>query len=258
MSMSSPDVEEITDFQISVLGVEASLDRIWKWIASGERRRWFACANPYSLELARKDGLFTRALKGADLLTADGAGILLASRILGGRIQERVTGSDIFAGLCRRMDQSDFRRAFFLGSTEQTLAKLRVKMAQAYPRIEIVGEYSPPYLEEFSAEKTERMIEAVNRAAPDVLWVGMTAPKQEKWVFQNRRLLDVKFIAPVGAVFDFFAGNVQRSGPRFQRYGLEWLPRLIQEPRRLWRRTAVYAPLFLWHVVRQKFAGKEK
>ena len=91
----------------------------------------------------------------------------------------------------------------------------------------------------------------IDVAAPDVLWVGMTAPKQEKWIFENRACLNVKFAAAIGAVFDFYTGQVKRSHPVFQRFGLEWLPRLIQQPRRLWRRMFVSAPIFVWHVLRQ-------
>ena len=96
------------------------------------------------------------------------------------------------------------------------------------------------------------MIGAVNRAGPDVLWVGMTAPKQEKWIYENRDKLHVKLIAAVGAVFDFYTGNVKRSHPWFLEHGLEWLPRLLQEPRRLWRRTFISAPVFFWLVFMQR------
>ena len=104
----------------------------------------------------------------------------------------------------------------------------------------------------FSAEDNDRMVSAVNEASPDVLWVGMTAPKQELWIARNRHRLHVKIAAAVGAVFDFYAGQVKRPHPFFQRHGLEWLPRLVGEPRRLWRRTVVSAPIFLWHVGRTK------
>ena len=97
------------------------------------------------------------------------------------------------------------------------------------------------------------MRDAINEARPDVLWVGMTAPKQEKWIYENRSGLDVKFIGPIGAVFDFYAGSVKRSHPLFQRMGLEWLPRLIRQPRRLWRRNFISNPSFLLRVALQKF-----
>jgi N-acetylglucosaminyldiphosphoundecaprenol N-acetyl-beta-D-mannosaminyltransferase len=96
------------------------------------------------------------------------------------------------------------------------------------------------------------MIAAINASKADVLWVGMTAPKQEKWIFENRARLNVKFAGAIGAVFDFYTGRVKRSHPVFQRLGLEWLPRLVQQPRRLWRRMFVSAPIFVWHVLKQK------
>ena len=100
------------------------------------------------------------------------------------------------------------------------------------------------------------MIEAVNTAKPDVLWVGMTAPKQEKWIYQNRDKLDVKFIGAIGAVFDFYAGTVKRPHPIFQKMGLEWLPRLCSEPRRLWRRNFVSNPLFMLRVIKARLKGQ--
>ena len=102
----------------------------------------------------------------------------------------------------------------------------------------------------------QKMIEAINRVKPDVLWVGMTAPKQEKWIYQNKDKLDVKFIGAIGAVFDFYAGTKKRSQPFFQKIGLEWLPRLLGEPRRLWHRNFVSNPVFLMRVLRQRFMGK--
>ncbi len=97
------------------------------------------------------------------------------------------------------------------------------------------------------------MTDAINTAKPDVLWVGMTAPKQEKWIHQHRDQLDVKFIGAIGAVFDFYTGKVKRSHPVFQKMGLEWLPRLLREPRRLFRRNFVSSPKFLWLVLKQRF-----
>ncbi len=127
-------------------------------------------------------------------------------------------------------------------------------MARDYPNIKVVGTYSPPFKDVYSRAELDEMIRAVNVAAPDVLWVGMTAPKQEKFIFENRERLNVKFAAAVGAVFDFYTGNVKRSHPWFLNHGLEWLPRLIQEPGRLWKRTFFSAPVFLFHVL--KVRGK--
>jgi N-acetylglucosaminyldiphosphoundecaprenol N-acetyl-beta-D-mannosaminyltransferase len=129
-------------------------------------------------------------------------------------------------------------------------------MQKDFPHIEIVGTYSPPFKPEFSPGENNAMVKAVNHAEPDVLWVGMTAPKQEKWIYQHKDRLNVSFIGAVGAVFDFYVGTVKRSHPWFLEYGLEWLPRLIQEPRRLWNRMFVSAPMFLMRVLRQRISGK--
>ena len=247
--------ENILGYTVKNLDIKNSVSRIQTWIDTREKAKTFFCLNPHSIVEAAKDPLFKKALNAADLLTPDGAGILLASKILGGRIEERVTGSDIFRELNRLLNQTRGKHysCFFLGSTDETLAAIRAKMAKEFPHIKFAGSYSPPYKPEFSIEDSLEMVEAVNRAKPDLLWVGMTAPKQEKWVYQHKDQLDVKFIGAVGAVFDFYIGKVKRSHPVFQNLGLEWLPRLLQEPKRLFRRNFVSSPVFLYRVLLQKY-----
>lgn len=218
--------------------------------------KWLACINPHSYAVSRTDAQFARALRDADWLVPDGAGIVLASRLLNGNVRERVTGSDVFEGLHQRLNAVGGMSVFFLGATEDTLRLIRERMLKDYPRIRVAGTYSPPFKPTYSAAEIALMLDAINGASADVLWVGMTAPKQEKWIYENKGLLNVRVAAAVGAVFDFYAGRVKRSHPLFQRVGLEWLPRLLQEPRRLWRRMFVSAPIFLWHVFLQKIGMK--
>lgn len=245
-------VESILGFPITTLSASMCVDMAISWINVNHGALFFACANPHSLELACRDEQFASALREADLLTPDGVGIVLASRLLGGAIRQRVTGSDIFAGLNQALNSKGGYRVFFLGSTPSSLEMICKKMADVYPRISVLGTYSPPFKAEFSPEDSRRMVEAVNACKPDVLWVGMTAPKQEKWIYLYRQHLNVNFIGAVGAVFDFFIGKVKRSHPFFQNNGLEWLPRFIQEPKRLWRRNFVSAPKFFIEVLREK------
>jgi N-acetylglucosaminyldiphosphoundecaprenol N-acetyl-beta-D-mannosaminyltransferase len=249
--MEDHATELILGYAVSTLTIARSVRRIERWLADEAGPRTLYCANPHSLVLAEDDPDFQQALHGADLLTPDGSGIVLASKILGGRIRERVTGSDIYRGLSEALNAAGGRSCYFLGSTETTLATIRQKMAQDYPAFRFAGSYSPPFRPEFTEEENEGMIEAINAAAPDVLWVGMTAPKQEKWIHRNRDRLNVGFIGAIGAVFDFYAGNIKRSPLLFQKCGLEWLPRLLQEPRRLFRRNFVSSPLFLWRLMGQ-------
>ena len=212
---------------------------------------WLACLNPHSYAVATVDTHFAAALHDADWLIPDGVGVVWASRLLGGQVWERITGSDIFFGLHQRMNAQGGMSVFFLGASEGALKQIRTKMAVDYPNIRVAGTYSPPFKPDYSPGELDEMISAINAARPDVLWVGMTAPKQEKWIFENRGRLDVRCAAAIGAVFDFYTGQVKRSHPAFQRMGLEWLPRLVQQPRRLWKRMFVSAPIFVWHVIKQ-------
>ncbi len=250
--MQQLTTEIILDYPVVLADKSTCLEVIADWINSDTVLKSFVCANPHSLYEASKDESFKQALKNADLVTPDGTGIVLASRILGGSIKERITGSDIFWGLSELLNERQSGKFFFLGSTESTLRQIKVKMAEEYPYIEVVGTYSPPFKPSFDESDNKAMIKAINAVAPDVLWVGMTAPKQEKWIHENRNKLNVKFVGAIGAVFDFYIGNVKRSHPIFQQIGLEWLPRLVQEPKRLWRRNFISSPMFLLQVLEQK------
>ncbi|SFD91701.1 WecB/TagA/CpsF family glycosyltransferase [Nitrosomonas sp. Nm166] len=252
-------VENIAGYKVGAQSVRACVTDIVSWIKNrkqvrkkDENCRWLACINPHSYAVALNDVVFSRALHAADWLIPDGAGVVFASKLLNGHIRERVTGSDIFQGVLEELNRTNGYSVFFLGSTDETLAAIRARMVVDYPNIRLAGTYSPPFKPVYSKEELDAMVTAINDAAPDVLWVGMTAPKQEKWIYENRTRLNVKFAGAIGAVFDFYTGQVKRSHPFFQRIGLEWLPRLIQQPRRLWRRMFVSAPIFVLHVLRQR------
>ena len=249
--MYEMNTENILGYAISTNTSKSCVRIIISWLNSAQKKV-FICANPHSLVVAHTDPYFQEAITSADLVTPDGVGIIIASKLLGGNIGERVTGSDIYKDLSISLNDEGGYSFFFLGSTQETLDKIKVKLAVDYPNIIFAGSFSPPYKDVFSKEDNQAMIEAVNAAKPDVLWVGMTAPKQEKWILQNKDKLDVKFIGAIGAVFDFYVGNVKRSHPLFQKIGLEWLPRLIQQPRRLFRRNFVSSPLFLMRVLAQR------
>lgn len=210
---------------------------------------WMACLNPHSYASGRRDTVFRQALQSANWLIPDGVGVVIAGCILGSRIRERITGFDIFEGVMTELDRTN-GSVFFLGSTEQTLNAIVERLPHDYPQIRIAGVYSPPFKPEFTDTENNDMVAAIVASKADVLWVGMTAPKQEKWLAAHRDQLPVTFAGAIGAVFDFYTGNVKRSHPLFQRLGLEWLPRLLQQPKRLWRRMFVSAPIFLFDVFR--------
>jgi len=230
--------ENILGYRVRHDGFESCLSEISRSLEKGQQRKWLATLNPHSYVIALHRPEFRAALNAADWLIPDGIGVVLASRILGGEIRERVCGPDVFLGLHDFMQKSGNYSVFFLGSTEDTLNEICRRMSRDWPNIRVAGTYSPPFKLAFSEEDIDEMVKSVNAAQPDVLWIGLTAPKQEELVNRILPRLNVRFAGAVGAIFDFYAGQVKRSHPVFRRLGLEWLPRLLREPRRLWRRMA--------------------
>lgn len=222
-----------------------------------------SCANPHSLVTANQDHTFREALHDADYLIADGVGVTALQRVLYGQRCPRITGHDFFCAIHQALSvygtQKLHRkgRVFFFGSSPQVLAKIQERFERDYPDLTLCGVLSPPYGEWPEAQNTQ-MIEQINAAQPDVLWVGMTAPKQEKWVYQNRKKLDVAIIGNIGAVFDFYAGTYPRAPQWACKLGIEWLVRLLKEPRRLWRRTLISAPLFLAQSLLHRFTSRTR
>lgn len=209
--------------------------------------------NAFSYDNARKDVLFSEALQKGDVLIPDGISIVKACRFLNAKSQpkERIAGWDLFVYEMEKLNRVG-GKVMFLGSSDAVLNLIRHRVAEKYPKIE-VDTYSPPYKPEFSDEDNEAMISAINHSNPALLWIGMTAPKQEKWAYTHLNRLDVHcHIGTIGAVFDFFAGTVKRAPERWQRAGLEWLYRLLSEPRRMWRRYFIGNAKFIYYIMVEK------
>ena len=208
--------------------------------------------NAHSYNTALKDSLFAEALTKGDVLIPDGASVVIACRWLKAKSQpvERIAGWDLFVHEMDRLNRKG-GTCFFMGSSEKVLELIRKRAAVDYPNIK-VETYSPPYKPEFSEEDNKGIIEAINKANPDLLWIGMTAPKQEKWTYTHWKELDIHcHVGTIGAVFDFFAGTVERAPLWWQEHGLEWLYRLLKEPKRMWRRYIIGNTLFLKNVVKE-------
>ena len=208
--------------------------------------------NAHSYNTALKDELFAEALSKGDVLIPDGASIVNACRWLKAKSQpkERIAGWDLFLFEMERLNKRG-GKCFFMGSSTKVLELIKRRAAVDYPNIEVVT-YSPPYKPEFTNEDNMDIINAINTANPDLLWIGMTAPKQEKWTYTHWNELNIHcHVGTIGAVFDFFAGTYKRAPLWWQEHSLEWLYRLVKEPRRMWRRYVLGNPLFLWNVFKE-------
>ncbi len=209
-----------------------------------------ATINPYSFLIAEKDTTFKKALQQSDILLPDGEGIIWAVNFLYGKKIIKIAGYDIFIYLMNELQKSS-GKCFFFGSTNDTLLKIKTKANVEFPKV-TVDFLSPPFKNDFSEEEDTKFVSIINSAHPDVLFVGMTAPKQEKWVYKNKEKLNVPVIASIGAVFDFYAGNEKRANPLLIKMGLEWLSRSIQNPNRLGRRNLYAIPRFIYYILKQK------
>jgi N-acetylglucosaminyldiphosphoundecaprenol N-acetyl-beta-D-mannosaminyltransferase len=220
-------------------------------------QRVFVCANPHSLVVAQRDSNFLSALMHADRVVADGVGVSFMARLVGVQIGPRITGTDYFFAVLMALQQRGGGRIFFFGSSQRVLDLIAQRLARDFPALTLCGVYSPPF-GSWSEFQNRRMVQIINTAKPDVLWVGMTAPKQEKWVEENRHSLAVPVIASIGAVFDFYAGTYARAPQWVCQIGFEWAYRFILEPRRMWQRNCVSAPKFLWLVFCRHILGTRK
>ena len=210
--------------------------------------------NAHSYNVAQKDHLFAEALTHGDYLIPDGASIVLACKWLKKALshpKERIAGWDLFIMEMERLNETG-GKCVFMGSSEKVLDLISAQVKKDYPNI-IVSTFSPPYKKTFSPEDSKKMVDFINEQKPDLLWIGLTAPKQEKWTYQHWEELDIQcHVGTIGAVFDFYAGTIKRAPLWWQNHSLEWLYRLIQEPRRMWKRYIIGNTLFVFNMIRNE------
>ena len=211
--------------------------------------------NSHSYVTAKEDKVFEEALHDSDMLIPDGSGIVLAAKHINNEDIQKIAGFDLHLYLLEELNKAK-GSVFYMGASRETLDMIHKKIDKEYPNVK-TGSYSPPFKPEFSDEENEEIISNINAFDPDVLFVGMTAPKQEKWLNAHKERLNFKIASSIGAVFDFYAGTIQRPSQFWLDLHLEWLPRLLQEPKRLWKRNFISTPLFLYDVLRYKIGVKK-
>jgi N-acetylglucosaminyldiphosphoundecaprenol N-acetyl-beta-D-mannosaminyltransferase len=244
----SPRRVDILGVQVSAINMAQALDAIGDWIAT--RRREYVCVTGvHGIMESRRDEGLARVHNAAGLVTPDGMPLVWLSRWKGFRHVERVYGPDLMLALCDRSLASGYRH-FFYGGRDEVVRRLIERLGRRFPGLRVAGSYAPPF-RSLSPEEDARVVRLINDADPDIVWVGLSTPKQERWMAEHRGRLAAPALIGVGAAFDFHAG-VKRQAPRWmQRSGLEWLFRLLSEPRRLWRRYLINNPAFVAGVVGQ-------
>lgn len=236
---------------------QASIDRFNRQeavaavIAAAEAREPSYVVTPNSDHLVRleSDALLREIYSHARIVIADGMPIVWASRLLGEPLAERVTGADLMPAVCEAAAARQLK-IFLMGAAEGVALEAKRRLELQYPGLDIVGVYSPPFGFEKDPLIQNQIVAMIRAASPDIIFVGLGAPKQEKWIFENYRKFEKGIFLGIGASIDFCAGQVKRAPAFMQKYGLEWVYRLVQEPRRLAKRYAVDTYV-LWIILRE-------
>jgi N-acetylglucosaminyldiphosphoundecaprenol N-acetyl-beta-D-mannosaminyltransferase len=236
---------------IDNLSLEETLNRIELFVRSGTPHRHVAI-NVDKLLKARSDAALRRIIEEADLISVDGQPVVWAAQLLGGRMKGRVAGIDLMQALVERSEQRGWR-VYFLGARGAVLEKMVANYRVRFPALQIAG-YRHGYWA--SADEEKAVVEQIQMAKPDLLFIGVSSPKKEIFAHQHARAMGVPFIMGVGGSFDVVAGVTRRAPEWMQHAGLEWFWRFLQEPRRMWRRYLIHDMKFVNLVAREIILGR--
>jgi len=239
--------------RVSSINMSIAMETIKGWI---ERREpnYVTVADVNSIMVGQRDPEFLRIHNKAGMVTPDGMPLVWLGRYNGNKNVERVYGPDLMLALCEKSIANGCRH-YLYGGHEGVPELLKSRLEQRFPGIKIVGTYSPPF-RALSNEEDEKIIKTINSAKPDIVWVGLGAPKQERWMAEHVGRLGVPVLIGVGAAFDFNAGLKKQAPLWMQKRGLEWVFRLVTEPRRLWRRYLGNNPRFVFLIIQQALGLK--
>jgi N-acetylglucosaminyldiphosphoundecaprenol N-acetyl-beta-D-mannosaminyltransferase len=239
---------------ISPINQDFALQQISTWIDNGDRQYISVC-NVHTIMECQKDLSVRRAVNGAGMATPDGMPLVWLAGWESDQPVERVYGPDLMLAICEHSLDHGYKH-FFLGGADGVPELLAAELKHRFPGLQIAGGYSPPFRNLTKQEETS-IIDLINQADPDLIWIGLGTPKQDLWMAKHRRKLNASIMIAVGAAFDFHTKRIPQAPAWMQRSSLEWLYRLIQEPHRLWYRYLVYNPLFVLKVIEQKLGMRK-
>lgn len=238
----------ILGVNVSAIYMEQALAEVSRWIDEGEKQ--YALFSPVSTVMqCRQDASLRKVANRAGLVNPDGMPLVFLSRFMGQKQTDRVYGPDFMMAFSELSVERGYKH-FYYGGADGVPEQLAEVMKQKFPGIQIVGTYSPPF-RALTAEEDEEIVQMINAAKPDAIWVGLGSPKQDHWMAQHRDRLNGAALLGVGAAFDFHTGRKPQAPYWMQRSGLEWTFRLATEPRRLWKRYLVNNPAFVFSVMTQ-------
>ncbi|HEY8339348.1 MAG TPA: WecB/TagA/CpsF family glycosyltransferase [Egibacteraceae bacterium] len=244
----TPPRVDVLGVGISVVDLDRACDVIAGWIAA--RTPHYVCVTGvHGVMESQRDPELRRIHNASGLTTPDGMPMVWAGRCAGARDIDRVYGPDLMLALCERAARHGWR-TYFYGAGEGVADELARRLSRRFPGLQVAGTHSPPF-RPLTPDEDEEVVRRINATAPDIVWVGLSTPKQERWMAAHVGRLTAPVLIGVGAAFDIHAGVVSQAPRWVQRSGLEWLYRLCQEPRRLWRRYLTNNPRFVAAILRR-------
>jgi exopolysaccharide biosynthesis WecB/TagA/CpsF family protein len=231
---------------------DEAISTIIEWIESCDTPRYVVTPNVDHIVRLQHDNEFKKIYQDADLVLADGMPLVWAAKFLGTPLCEKVSGSDLFIKLCGIAARRKFR-LFFLGGNPGDAVKAKEILVRQNPGLVVEGVYCPPFGFETDEQERKKIVELIKAANPDILFVGLGAPKQEKWIYEHYQKIRVPVTMGIGISFSFAAGTIKRAPVWMQKAGLEWFWRLMMEPRRLWKRYLIDDMKFFRLVLKHKF-----
>jgi len=244
----------VLGIDIDAVQIPNALVKMERWIASGERGRYVAVANVHMIIEAVRNAGFKEILQNADMVVPDGMPLVWRGRRQGFDLPRRVYGPELMFEFCRSTQDKGYRHFFYGGAPG--VAERLVRSLRSQMRIEVAGTLSPPF-KPLSAAEDAALVEQVNATRPDILWVCLGCPKQERWMYSHRDVLQVPVMVGVGQAFDIYAGSLRQAPHVMRENGLEWLFRLCIEPRRLWRRYLLYNSRFLYYSALERCGARK-
>ena len=229
-----------------MIQLSEATSRLENWIQNREACRYVVATGMHGIMEARRSSDFKAIVNSANLFIPDGISLIWVARRRGFKLKKRVCGADLMWDFFKHAEQKGYS-SFFYGDTNATLERLVSTLRGNFPRLKIAGWHSPPF-RPLTPEEDEQDVRMINESGADVVWVGLGLPKQERWMFEHREKLSVPVLVGVGASFKFLSGRVTRAPARIGDIGLEWLWRLLHEPRRVWRRIFLDGPRFAYEV----------
>jgi N-acetylglucosaminyldiphosphoundecaprenol N-acetyl-beta-D-mannosaminyltransferase len=235
---------------VSAINIPMALEQIDLWIKGRDVKTYVTVSGVHGVMESQRDEAIRRMHNDAGMVTPDGMPLVWLGKMAGHKHMDRVYGPDLMLALMEKSQKEGFRH-YFYGGADGVPELLKRKLEEKYPGIQIVGTYSPPF-RALTQEEDAQIVQMINDTRPDIVWIGLSTPKQEKWMSAHVGRISAPVMIGVGAAFDFHAGLKSQAPRAIQRSGFEWLYRLITEPRRLWKRYLVNNPLFILGVLGQK------